>query len=65
MKTTTKSKYMKFWEQNPNYTALVHVVLGIGLGVLGQTYVVAGYTNMLGWFLVFLGVVGHLYPLVA
>ena len=57
--------FMEFWGKHPNYTAVVHTVLGIGLGLLGQTFVKEGYTDTLGWLLVFLGVIGHLYPLVA
>lgn len=56
---------MKYWELHPNYTATVHTVLGVGFGLLAQTFVVDGYTNMLGWLLVLIAVIGHLYPFVA
>jgi hypothetical protein len=59
-----RAKFLQYWDDHPNYTAFVHVTLGIGLGVLAQTYVGDGYVNALGWTLVLVGVIGHLYPLV-
>jgi hypothetical protein len=64
-KNNSRDYFLKFWAEHPNYTALVHTILGIGLGLLAQTFIVSGYTNMLGWLLVFIGVIGHLYPFVA
>lgn len=64
-KKYSRSEFMKFWAGHPNYTAFVHVTLGIGLGLLSQTFIAEGYVNMVGWFLVFIGVVCHLYPFVA
>ena len=64
-KNKSREKFLKYWESHPDYTAMVHTVLGVGLGLLAQTFVVDGYTNMLGWLLVLIGVIGHLYPLVA
>lgn len=64
-KNNQRESFLKFWAEHPNYTAVLHTVLGIGLGLLAQTFIVDGYTNMLGWLLVFIGVVGHLYPFVA
>jgi hypothetical protein len=64
-KTSSRTNFLKFWADHPNYTALVHTVLGVGLGLLAQTFIVDGYTNMLGWVLVFLGVIGHMYPFAA
>lgn len=64
-KNKSRDNFLKYWEAHPNYTAMVHTVLGVGLGLLAQTFVVDGYTNMLGWLLVFIGVIGHLYPFVA
>ena len=63
-KGTARAKYLAFWEGHPNYTALIHTILGVGLGMLTVTWVDAGYINALGWSLVLLGVVGHLYPVV-
>lgn len=63
-KGSARAKYLAFWQTHPNYTALVHTFLGIGLGMLAQTWVEAGYINALGWSLVLIGVIGHLYPVV-
>ncbi len=60
-----REKFMEYWKQHPNYTAIVHTTLGLGLGILAQTYFNYGYINNLGWLLVFFGVVGHLYPYTA
>jgi len=64
-KNSSRDNFLKYWAEHPNYTAMVHTILGLGLGLLAHTFVVGGYTNMLGWLLVFVGVVGHLYPFVA
>lgn len=64
-KGNSRTSFLKFWGDHPNYTAVVHTMLGIGLGLLAQTFIVDGYTNMLGWLLVFVGVIGHMYPFVA
>jgi len=63
-KSAVRMKYLAFWQAHPNYTALIHTLLGIGLGMLAQTWVEAGYINALGWSLVLIGVIGHLYPVV-
>jgi len=64
-KSGSRDYFLRFWAEHANYTALVHTTLGIGLGLLAQTFIVSGYTNMIGWLLVFIGVIGHLYPFVA
>jgi hypothetical protein len=64
-KKNSRAEFMRFWAEHPNYTAFVHVTLGIGLGLLAQTFLAEGYVNMVGWFLVFVGVVCHLYPFAA
>ena len=63
-KGAAHAKYLAFWQSHPNYTALVHTLLGLGLGMLTQTWLDAGYINAVGWSLVLVGVVGHLYPVV-
>jgi isoprenylcysteine carboxyl methyltransferase (ICMT) family protein YpbQ len=62
-KSARRHKYLAYWAAHPNYTAVIHTVLGIGLGLLSQTYIKEGYINSLGWAMVFLGVIGHAYPL--
>lgn len=59
-----RSKFLKVWRDHPNYTALVHTALGMGLGILAQNYVEAGYINSIGYLLVVFGVLGHLYAFV-
>ncbi len=59
-----RTKFMEYWHTHPNYTAFVHTTLGIGLGLLGQTFIKDGYVDAVGWTLVLLGVIGHMYPLV-
>lgn len=70
MKAKTKSggmareKFLKYWQDHPNYTAFVHTTLGVGLGILAQTYFDQGIVNTVGWTLVLIGVLGHFYPIV-
>lgn len=61
----SRENFLRYWGQHPNYTAFVHTILGIGLGLLAQTFLADGYVNMMGWMLVFIGVVGHMYPFVS
>lgn len=61
----SREDFLRYWAQHPNYTAFVHTILGLGLGLLAQTFLADGYVNMMGWMLVFIGVVGHMYPLVS
>lgn len=63
--STQKAIFLKFWAEHPNYTAFVHITLGLGLGLLGQTFLREGYVNNAGWLLVFIAVMGHLYPFVS
>jgi hypothetical protein len=63
--SVSRENFLKFWAQHPNYTAFVHITLGIGLGLLGQTFLAEGYVNSIGWLLVFIGAVGQIYPLVS
>jgi hypothetical protein len=64
-KKQNRERFMKFWADHPNYTAFVHTTLGMGLGLLAQTFLKEGYVNTLGWLMVFIGVVCNLYPFVA
>lgn len=63
-KNDSRAAYLKFWSDHPNYTAFVHTTLGVGLGLLAQTFIAEGFVNMAGWGLVFAGVICMLYPLV-
>ena len=64
VKKDSSAEFMKFWSEHPNFSAFVHITLGIGLGLLGETYINGGYVNSVGWFLVFVAVICHIYPLV-
>jgi len=64
-KMGSRENFLRFWGEHPNYTAFVHTLLGIGLGLLAQTFLNEGVVNTVGWGLVFLSVVGLMYPLVS
>jgi hypothetical protein len=63
-KKNSSAEFMKFWSEHPNYSAFVHITLGLGLGLLGESFLSGGYVNTVGWFLVFVAVICHVYPLV-
>jgi hypothetical protein len=65
VKSAKRAKFLIFWKDHPNYTAATFTILGIGLGLLGQTFIKDGYVNAVGWTLVFLSAVANLYPIVA
>jgi len=54
----------KYFASHVRYNSLVHVIAGIGIGIL-ITYPLIG-AHPIRWGLVFLGlgVLGHLYPLI-
>lgn len=56
-------KIENYFKQHPTYNSIVHILAGMGIGVL-ITYPIVG-THPLRWGLVLLvlGVLGHLYPL--
>lgn len=56
-------KIMKYFEKHPTYNSAVHVVSGVGLGIM-ITYPFVG-EHPVRWALAFviLGFVGHLYAL--
>lgn len=60
-----RQKILKFLGAHAEYNAFIHCVSGIGLGIL-ITYPLVG-SHPIRWAVVFLtvGVLGHLYPLVA
>lgn len=58
-------KLSKYFSQHPYYNSATHVLIGIGIGIL-ITYPLVT-THPLRWGLGFLvlGLLGHLYPLIA
>jgi hypothetical protein len=58
-------KIQKYFDKHSHFNAVVHLVTGIGIGIF-ITYPVIG-AHPLRWALGFLavGVLGHLYPLIA
>lgn len=63
-KKNSLDKLSQYWSKHPHYTSLVHTGLGVGLGLLIQP-LWQGDSTPIGWALVALGVLGHLYALVA
>lgn len=60
-----RQKILKFLGAHAEYNAFIHVISGIGIGIL-ITYPLVG-PHPIRWAVVFLtiGVLGHLYPLLA
>lgn len=52
-----------YFKAHPTYNSFVHILIGIGLGVLLTHPVFGGHTLRWGVGLVVLGLLGHLYPL--
>jgi len=63
-KKTSRDNFLQFWAEHPNYTAAVHTILGLGMGLLAQSFFREGYVSVVGWALVFVGMLGHFYPFV-
>lgn len=57
-------KIMKFFKTHPMYNSFIHLLSGVGLGIL-ITYPLIG-PHPIRWAIVFLtiSILGHLYPLV-
>ena len=55
-------KLMQYLSKNPSFNATIHLLLGLGAGIL-ITYPIVG-SHPLRWGLSFLGlgILGHLYP---
>ena len=66
MAKKNNNKFMIYWGKHAHYTSFVHTALGVGVGLLAQPYLVASnLSEVVGWVLVLLGVLGHLYAMVA
>ena len=55
---------MKYMVAHPVYNSAVHVLIGMGIGIL-ITYPYIDHPVRIGAILVALGIAGHLYPLFA
>ncbi len=63
---TSENKFMAYWGKNAHYTAFVHTATGIGIGLLVQPFLAErGTSGLVGWSLILLGLLGHLYGMVA
>jgi hypothetical protein len=56
-------KYLEYFRNNPTYNALIHLTLGMGIGILITYPLVRSHPLRVGLALVVVGIVGHLYPL--
>ncbi len=59
------NQFESYWGKKVPYGSLVHIALGVGVGLLLYPYMTANLGNVVGWTLLLLGVLGHLYALVA
>lgn len=57
------NKIRKYFEENPDYNGVIHILAGIGIGIL-ITYPLIG-EHPVRWSIIFLtaALVGHLYPI--
>ena len=58
-------KIKKYFTKHPDYNSIIHLIAGIGLGIL-ITYPIVG-SHPIRWAatLFVVAILGHLYPLVA
>lgn len=53
----------KYLASHPNYNAIIHTIIGVGLGALLVMPLFDGHTVRWGVGLLAVGLLGHLYPL--
>lgn len=63
-KSKKVSKISAYWAKHPQYTALVHVAVGVGLGMLIYSYNPGVDFSTWMWSLLILGLLGHVYAFV-
>lgn len=56
-------KITAYFKKFPSYNSLVHVIIGLGLGVLITYPLVGSHPVRWGLGLLVIGLAGHLYPL--
>lgn len=54
-----------YFDKNPMYNAVVHLLAGMGLGILLVHPLLGGHTIRWGLTFLALGILGHLYPLLS
>lgn len=65
-KVNSSGGFLHYWGKQAHYTSLVHTALGVGIGLLVSPYLAAsGIAHVIGWVLVLLVVLSHLYALVS
>jgi len=55
-------KITAYFKKFPAYNSMVHILIGVGLGILITYPLVGGHPVRWGLVLVAIGLVGHLYP---
>ena len=60
-----RRKAIKYFGNHVEYNALVHVLGGIGLGILISTFFSFPFSSSIAIFLLVLSLIGHFYTLVA
>lgn len=56
-------KITAYFKKFPSYNSLVHIIIGLGLGVLITYPLVGSHPVRWGLLLLVIGLAGHLYPL--
>ena len=56
-------KITAYFKKFPSYNSLVHIIIGLGLGVLITYPLVGSHPVRWGLLLLVVGLAGHLYPL--
>jgi hypothetical protein len=56
-------KVYKYYSKNVKYNSVVHLIGGIGVGILITHPLIDPHTMRWGLGLLVLGILGHLYPL--
>ena len=51
-----------FFKKNPTYNAVVHLITGVGLGILATYPLVKEHPVRVGAAFLIVGLCGHLYP---
>ncbi len=53
----------KYFQKNPGFNSIIHIVIGIGIGILVTYPLIGAHPVRWGVFFLILGLVGHLYPI--